>query len=173
MGTPIRTFRVVPTPQCRSDRDLISPTRDLQNSHLPKRTGSDLEKDPMPPAKSSTGQRGRPATKTTKPAKSKATSSRAKEPESNENPFESPEEVEVVEVDDGDEEEEPEKSIPPKLLTRLLHEFFQQDSTRVSKDANAAIGKYVDTFVREAIARAAREREGGFLEVSSRHVPGS
>ncbi|KAH8175572.1 CENP-S associating centromere protein X domain-containing protein [Sarocladium implicatum] len=61
--------------------------------------------------------------------------------------------------------EEPEKTIPKELLTRLLHEFFAKDATRVSKDANAAVGKYMDVFVREAIARTAVEKQGGFLEV--------
>ncbi len=45
---------------------------------------------------------------------------------------------------------------------------------RIGKDATAAVGKYIDTFVREAIARAAYERGeaagtgkgDGFLEVS-------
>lgn len=60
---------------------------------------------------------------------------------------------------------EPEKAIPPELLTRLLHEFFAKDSTRLSKDANTAVGRYVDVFVREAIARTAVEKQGGFLEV--------
>jgi centromere protein X len=66
------------------------------------------------------------------------------------------------------EEEEipPEKTIPKELLTRLLHEFFAKDATRLSRDANAAVGKYVDVFVREAIARTAVEKQGGFLEVS-------
>lgn len=64
-----------------------------------------------------------------------------------------------------DEEPEADKTIPRDLLTRLLHEFFTKDATRMSKDANAAAGKYFDVFVREAIARAAAEKEGGFLEV--------
>lgn len=59
-----------------------------------------------------------------------------------------------------------EKTIPKNLLTRVLHEFFEKDATRVSRDANAAVGKYIDTFVREAIARAAVEKRSGFLEVS-------
>ncbi|TEA21014.1 Centromere protein X [Colletotrichum sidae] len=67
--------------------------------------------------------------------------------------------------DDEDEEEGPEHTIPPELLTRLLHEFFEKDDTRLSKDANAAAGKYMDVFVREAIARCVQERPGGFLEV--------
>lgn len=59
----------------------------------------------------------------------------------------------------------PEKTIPKDLLTRILHEFFSKDATRISRDANAAVGKYMDIFVREAIARAAVEKSAGFLEV--------
>ncbi|KAJ5351959.1 hypothetical protein N7452_000933 [Penicillium brevicompactum] len=67
--------------------------------------------------------------------------------------------------------------IPPKLLTRLLHEHFQNDKTKIAKDANNVVAKYIDVFVREAIARAAFERAetngnaggrsvgDGFLEV--------
>ncbi|KAI9755483.1 MAG: hypothetical protein M4579_004274 [Chaenotheca gracillima] len=58
-------------------------------------------------------------------------------------------------------------SIPPQLLTRLLHDFFEDDSgqatgkgkMKVSREANALVGKYMETFVREALARAAFERE--------------
>ncbi|OAA63035.1 CENP-S complex, centromere protein X [Cordyceps fumosorosea ARSEF 2679] len=57
------------------------------------------------------------------------------------------------------------KSIPKDLLTRILHDLFEKDATRVSRDANAAVGKYVDVFVREAIARSAVEKRSGFLEV--------
>ncbi|OAQ98721.1 hypothetical protein LLEC1_03310 [Akanthomyces lecanii] len=57
------------------------------------------------------------------------------------------------------------KSIPKDLLTRILHDLFEKDATRVSRDANAAVGKYVDVFVREAIARTAVEKRSGFLEV--------
>ncbi|KAK4213604.1 CENP-S associating centromere protein X-domain-containing protein [Rhypophila decipiens] len=82
---------------------------------------------------------------------------------------------EEMEVDGEEEEEEEEeedddtrKTIPPELLTRLLHELFEKDETRITRDANDAVAKYVDVFVREAIARAAAERgsgTGGFLEV--------
>jgi Zn-dependent metalloprotease len=72
----------------------------------------------------------------------------------------------AVRVEEEEEDEQPEKTIPRDLLTRLLHEFFAKDATRISKDANAAVGKYVDVFVREAIARTAVEKRGGFLEVS-------
>lgn len=64
------------------------------------------------------------------------------------------------------EEEQP-KRIPPELLRRLLHEAFDRDTTRVSKEANAAVARYFDIFVQEAIARTAAERNGRFLEVSS------
>ncbi|KAJ4420716.1 hypothetical protein N0V82_004155 [Gnomoniopsis sp. IMI 355080] len=74
-------------------------------------------------------------------------------------------EVDEHQVDDDDDEEEPEKTIPPDLLTRILHEFFEKDGTRITKDANNAMAKYMDVFVKEAIARAAAERTGGFLEV--------
>ncbi|PWY95336.1 hypothetical protein BO94DRAFT_531255 [Aspergillus sclerotioniger CBS 115572] len=65
--------------------------------------------------------------------------------------------------------------IPPKLLTRLLHHHFQNQKTKIAKDANTVVAKYVDVFVREALARAAFERReavgkgvsvgDGFLEV--------
>ncbi|KAK3370864.1 CENP-S associating centromere protein X-domain-containing protein [Lasiosphaeria ovina] len=67
--------------------------------------------------------------------------------------------------DDDDEEEDKPATVPPELLTRLLHEFFTTDGTRITKDANSAVAKYMDVFVREAIARSAVERASGFLEV--------
>ncbi|CAG8923068.1 unnamed protein product [Penicillium salamii] len=60
--------------------------------------------------------------------------------------------------------------IPPKLLTRLLHEHFQNDKTKVAKDANNVVAKYVDVFVREAIARAAFERAETNDNAASRRV---
>ena len=51
--------------------------------------------------------------------------------------------------------------IPPKLLTRLLHRHFQDDKTKIAKDANRVVAKYVDIFVREALARAAYEKAEG------------
>jgi hypothetical protein len=61
--------------------------------------------------------------------------------------------------------------IPPALLTTLLHQFMSEEM-RISKGADKAVGKYMETFVREAVARAAFERAGekefggGFMEVS-------
>ncbi|KAL2149750.1 hypothetical protein VTH82DRAFT_8402 [Thermothelomyces myriococcoides] len=66
---------------------------------------------------------------------------------------------------ENDEEEDDRAKIPPELLTRILHGFFGREETRITRDANAAVARYMDVFVREAIARAAVERQGGFLEV--------
>lgn len=72
-------------------------------------------------------------------------------------------------IDEGlsDDEDDPPLNIPPALLTRILHEFFEKEGTRVTSDANEAVARYMDVFVKEAIARAAAERGKGFLEVSS------
>lgn len=53
---------------------------------------------------------------------------------------------------------DPAPSIPPKLLTKLLHHHFENGQTRIGKDANKLVGKYMETFIREALARAAYER---------------
>ncbi|KAL5593960.1 hypothetical protein BROUX41_001012 [Berkeleyomyces rouxiae] len=55
--------------------------------------------------------------------------------------------------------------VPEELITRVLHDVFEKDSTRLSKDANRAVGKYLDVFIREALMRAAAERGARFLEV--------
>lgn len=62
-----------------------------------------------------------------------------------------------------EEEEQTPPAIPIDLLNVLLHQFFKEPNTRMSKGANAAVGRYMETFVREALARVAYEkgREGG------------
>ena len=67
--------------------------------------------------------------------------------------------------------------IPPKLITRTFYHHLgkdEGDAIKIGKEANTLVGKYFDTFVREAIARAAFERTqvdeatgtgDGFLEV--------
>ena len=55
--------------------------------------------------------------------------------------------------------QDPPPTIPPPLLTKLLLHHFQDDKTRIGVEARGVVGKYVETFVREAIARAAFERE--------------
>ena len=81
--------------------------------------------------------------------------------------------------------QDPPPTIPPALLTRLLHHHFKDSGTRIGKEANGVVGKYMETFVREAIARAAFERSeaaakgggsgmaGDFLEVSVIYSSGS
>jgi histone H3/H4 len=52
--------------------------------------------------------------------------------------------------------------LPSALITRLLHESFEDKGTKIGKDANALTARYLDLFVREAVARAtevARERK--------------
>lgn len=62
-------------------------------------------------------------------------------------------------------------TIPSDLLTRLLHEFFKDENTKMSNDANTLVAKYMETFVKEAIARAVIEKNENsdssdkFLEV--------
>ena len=54
--------------------------------------------------------------------------------------------------------EAPREAIPRPLLERLLHDGFEDADTRIQKGAMALVAKYMDTFVREAVARAAFER---------------
>lgn len=117
----------------------------------------------MPPKRTSDGNTKAPG----RPAGSKSKPTAAEPPQSSADPFasSSPEPEPGRRQTEVEEEEPPEKTIPQELLTRLLHQFFEKDATRISKDANAAVGKYVDVFVREAIARTAVEKRGGFLEV--------
>ena len=68
----------------------------------------------------------------------------------------------------------PDSTIPEKLLNALLHHHFENKKTRIGPEATELMGKYVDTFIREALARAVYEKEqaeggqgraGDFLEV--------
>lgn len=120
----------------------------------------------MPPKRTSDGATKAPG----RPKGSKSKPTAHEPPQSSADPFASSDEEPSVSASrqrdaQAEEEEPPEKTIPRELLTRLLHGFFEDDATRISMDANAAVGKYVDVFVREAIARTAVEKRGGFLEV--------
>lgn len=64
--------------------------------------------------------------------------------------------------------------IPAPLLARLLYENFEDQNTQIQKGAMNLTGKYMEIFVREALARAKNERElsvkaggisDGFLQV--------
>ena len=162
--------------------------------------------DPMAPTSKPVTKRGRPAFKpprsTTRPTKSKVNTTHRKSAPAKASLIEST--AEDDEDDDDDDElvssssaeapasedpnplavtepigtQDPPPTIPPALLTRLLHHHLQDDGCRIGKDANGVIGKYMETFVREAIARAAFERseagrtgiDGRFLEVSRLYV---
>jgi CENP-S associating Centromere protein X len=66
----------------------------------------------------------------------------------------------LAEVTHNENAEENEPRIPTALIHTLLnHHFKDKDKTRISQDAKTTIGKYVDTFVRESIARSAFERQ--------------
>jgi hypothetical protein len=66
-----------------------------------------------------------------------------------------------------------EPTIPLALIHTLLnHHFSDKDKTRISQDAKAVIGKYVDTFVREAIARSALERQEKGTEDAAEELNG-
>lgn len=66
----------------------------------------------------------------------------------------------LAEVTHAEVPEDNEAIISLALIHTLLnHHFSDKDKTRISQEAKAVIGKYVDTFVREAIARSAFERK--------------
>lgn len=69
--------------------------------------------------------------------------------------------AEIVTNEKSRDIESGEPAIPPKLLTKLLHHHFQNPKTKIAKDANEVAAKYIDIFVREALARAAYERTEG------------
>jgi hypothetical protein len=56
-------------------------------------------------------------------------------------------------------------AIPQKLVTRLLYEGFEDKNMKIGREAMAVVGKYMETFVREALARAVYEREEAEAEV--------
>ena len=161
----------------------------------------------MAPSSKPVAKRGRPAFKpprpAAKPTKSKMNTTHRKSAPAKQSIIETTAEDDEDDDDDDDElvsassaealasedpdplaatesigTQDPPLTIPPALLTRLLHHHLQDDGCRIGKDANGVIGKYVETFVKEAIARAAFERseagrtgiDGRFLEVSRLYV---
>jgi hypothetical protein len=132
----------------------------------------------MTPGQSGTGKRGRPSKSGSRTASKARGRANAAPLDSDQDPFEdsqAPEEIDTRRnegsTEDVDAEGETESRISEALLTRILHDFFKKESTRITKDANAAVGKYLEIFVGEAIARAAAERDGRFLEVSGPNHP--
>jgi hypothetical protein len=53
------------------------------------------------------------------------------------------------------------EKIPDDLLAVVLNRMFKQEGSRMSRDAVKAVGKYMDTFLREGVARAAWAGEEG------------
>jgi hypothetical protein len=66
--------------------------------------------------------------------------------------------AEVTREPDDDDILTSEPKVPSKLVTALLQHHFQDSKTRVTKDAAKVYAKYLDIFVREAVARAVYER---------------
>lgn len=120
----------------------------------------------MPPKQSTSSTSKAPA-KRASTSTSRATAGNKKRAPATTTRIQDDDDVPPQQSEEEEDEEERAKTIPPALLTRLLHEFFAKEGTRITKDANEAVAKYMDVFVREAIARSVAEREGGgFLEVS-------
>ncbi|GMF76327.1 CENP-S associating centromere protein X-domain-containing protein [Aspergillus flavus] len=131
-------------------------------------------KKPTTNAKASSSKISRPSTSSTRteteasesPAAASNSDSEASSGSSrSSSPSEEPDYI-LAEIIHADAEENDilssEPAIPPKLLTKLVHHHFKGQKTKIAKDANEVVAKYVDVFVREALARAAFERaEGG------------
>jgi centromere protein X len=152
----------------------------------PRPSTSSVKKTPKPKGPSTSTTKKSTTKSTSRASGSSAFSLPALDSDSEADPFASQdartqgaEEEEEEDVADvtviPDEDDERRERIPPELLTRLLHEFFTHDNTRMSKDASKAVGRSMETFVREAMARAAFMRAesdaqvggagDGFLEV--------
>jgi hypothetical protein len=102
--------------------------------------------------------------------------------EASQSPFRSPSPISepdfiLAEVKYDDNKASDEPVVPLSLLHRVLYyNFRDKDKTRITTDAKEVLGKYVEVFVREAIARSVFESQGkvagdgmgrddGFLEV--------
>ena len=80
-----------------------------------------------------------------------------------------------IETHPGPNNSSAEPIVSLDLIHRLLnYHFHDKEKTKITTDAREVVGKYIETFVREAIARSAFEREEadkeekgdkGFLEV--------
>ncbi|QSZ35479.1 hypothetical protein DSL72_008349 [Monilinia vaccinii-corymbosi] len=100
-------------------------------------------------------------------SKPEASTSKPSAPNHNGDPLSSDSEIEMLnsppahskaahaqeEEEDEDEDLDERTKIPDDLLSKIMHELFTEPNSRISKEANRAVGKYLDTFVREAVAR--------------------
>ena len=62
--------------------------------------------------------------------------------------------------------------IPEKLLQVLLKQHFEDEKTGIEGDARKLVAKYMETFVREAVARAVVERKGAADEGTDQGIGG-
>src|SRR5688572_23407455 len=75
--------------------------------------------------------------------RSKGKESRRRRDDDGERQYEVEADAEEEEDDDDDEQT---AKLPEDLLTRILHEFFTREDTRISKSANRAVAKYFEIF---------------------------
>lgn len=157
------------TSASKSKSKTISRTSTASASKSTNKSASSRRRSPSPPSRSAS-----PASDSASESGSDSASARSERSLSQE-----PDYIIAEIIDDKSKDvHSSDPTIPPKLLTRILHHHFQSDKTKIAKDANLLVAKYVDIFVREALARAAYERaesEGnrnagrsigdGFLEV--------
>ncbi|KAK4978330.1 hypothetical protein LTR66_010646 [Elasticomyces elasticus] len=57
-------------------------------------------------------------------------------------------------------------TIPAPLLTRVLHESFADKNMKITKDANQVMGRYIEIYIREALARAAMMKKAENTDMS-------
>ncbi|XRM37069.1 hypothetical protein ABZX51_000560 [Aspergillus tubingensis] len=195
---PAQKRRQLPfKPPSRTSSTAAAPASSSSTTSKPKAkattkstTTAASKRGPKPkeaPAKASSSKSARPRPSSPSPADSEedsdndndnASSSPARSDASSPEPEPEPDYIlaEIIHKDQpSDDVLTNDPVIPPKLLTRLLHHHFQNEKTKIAKDANTVVAKYVDVFVREALARAAFERSeavgkgasvgDGFLEV--------
>ncbi|OJI85179.1 hypothetical protein ASPTUDRAFT_28871 [Aspergillus tubingensis CBS 134.48] len=196
---PAQKRRQLPfKPPSRTSSTAAAPASSSSTTSKPKgkattkstTTTAASKRGPKPkeaPAKASSSKSARPRPSSPSPADSdedsnndndNASSSPARSDASSPEPEPEPDYIlaEIIHKDQpSDDVLTNDPVIPPKLLTRLLHHHFQNEKTKIAKDANTVVAKYVDVFVREALARAAFERTeavgkgasvgDGFLEV--------
>ncbi|RAK86547.1 hypothetical protein BO79DRAFT_289162 [Aspergillus costaricaensis CBS 115574] len=194
---PAQKRRQLPfKPPSRTSSTAAAPASSSSTTSKPKAkattkstTAAASKRGPKPkeaPAKASSSKSARPRPSSPSPADSEedsdndnaSSSSPARSDASSPEPEPEPDYIlaEIIHKDQpSDDVLTNDPVIPPKLLTRLLHHHFQNEKTKIAKDANTVVAKYVDVFVREALARAAFERSeavgkgasvgDGFLEV--------
>ncbi|KKK12249.1 hypothetical protein ARAM_004864 [Aspergillus rambellii] len=171
---PSTTTTTKPKPKSKSNKDpktsttikkKTSKTNRIASSSkpAPRASASSHRKSPTPVSESATTESGPDS----QPPSDSGPRSRSRSRSGSRAPS-SPSEgepdyilAEITHTDQTEDVVSSEPLIPRKLLTRLLHHHFRNEKTKIAKDANAAVAKYIDVYVREAVARAAYERAQG------------